>query len=181
MDLKNGNDVIVLIANISGGNVTVINFGTSITNNTPAGYNIAVPGTSPITTALVNDCGHMYGYIACKRITNNDIDFGNAVTSTPVQISDFTFSTQYAYRKINMINEAGNWILQCNTYGESCFMHFILVPMREILRPSIKTKEPLVPLDPVFGHMQLRKMKVKLAVLPVITIPANFPGLNTLK
>ena len=124
---KMGNDVIVLIANISGGNVTVINFGTSITNNTPAGYNIAVPGTNPITTALVNDCGHMYGYVAYVSASPiTIIDFGNAVTSTPVQISDFTFSTQYAYRKINMINEAGNWILHCNTYGGELFHAFHL-------------------------------------------------------
>ncbi len=119
MDLKKmGNDIVALIANISGGNVTVINFGTSILNPNPAAYNITVPGTNPITTALVNDCGHLYafvGYVSASPFSI--IDFGTSVTATPVQILNFTNTTNYAYKKIHVIKEGGGFYLIGNTYG----------------------------------------------------------------
>lgn len=128
MDVQRmGNDVVALIANISGGNVTVINFGPSITNNTPNAYNIAVPGANPITTALVNDCGHLYAFVGHVSASPfSIIDFGTSVTSTPVQILNFNYTTNYAYKKIHVINEGGNWMLVGNTYGGELLHTFFL-------------------------------------------------------
>ena len=119
MDLKKmGTDIVAVIANISGGNVTVINFGSSILNPTPAAYNITVPGANPITTALVNDCGHFYAFVGHVSASPfSIIDFGTSITQTPVQILNFTNTTNYAYKKIHVINEGGNFYLIGNTYG----------------------------------------------------------------
>jgi PKD repeat protein len=119
MDLaKMGNDVVAVIANISGGYVSVINFGASITNNTPNCYNIPVPGSNPITTALVNDCGHLYAFVGHVSASPfSIIDFGTAITQTPVQILNFTNPTNFAYRKIHVIKEGARFMLIGNTYA----------------------------------------------------------------
>ena len=118
MDLaKMGTDVVAAIAN-TGGVISIINFGPSITNSTPTAYNITVPGQFPYTTALLNDCGHFYAYVGhLSGSPFSIIDFGTSITPTPQQILNFTNSTQYAYRKIHIVNEGARWMLIGNTFG----------------------------------------------------------------
>ena len=118
MDLAQmGTDVVAAIAN-TGGVVSIINFGPSITNPTPAAYNITVPGLFPITTALVNDCGHFYAFVGHVSASPfSIIDFGTTISATPAQILNFTNTTNYAYRKIHVLKEGTKWMLIGNTYG----------------------------------------------------------------
>lgn len=118
MDLaKMGPDVVAAIAN-TGGVISIINFGPSITNPTPTAYNITVPGQFPYTTALLNDCGHFYAYVGhLSGSPFSIIDFGTSITPTPQQILNFTNSTQYAYRKIHVVKEGGRWMLIGNTFS----------------------------------------------------------------
>jgi len=115
---KMGNDYVALIANNSGANATVINFGPSMTNNSPAAYNIPMPGVGPIATALVDDCGHLYGivaYVSSSPMTI--IDFGTAVSPTPIQVTDLISNSQTAYRKISVIHDGYNWLIAGNSFG----------------------------------------------------------------
>jgi PKD repeat protein len=115
---KMGSEFVAIIANNSGGNVTIVNFGTSISNNSPTAYNIAVPGVSPIAVSLINDCGHLYGIVAYVSSSPlSIIDFGSAVTSTPSSTIDLISNSGTAYRKISVINDGYNWILLGNSFG----------------------------------------------------------------
>jgi PKD repeat protein len=119
MDLERmGNNVVAIVANISGQNVTIIDFGTSITNNSPSAFTIPVPGASPIAPTLVNDCGDLHafvGYFSGAAMTR--ISFGNTVTQTPAQVSNFTVNSLWAYRQISMINDGLEWIMFATTSG----------------------------------------------------------------
>ena len=115
---KMGSDFVAIIANNSGGNVTVVNFGNSMSNNAPAAFNIAVPGVGPIAASLVDDCGHLYGIVAYVSSSPfSIIDFGTAVTSTPTSIQDLISNSGTAYRKISVINDGFNWMILGNTFG----------------------------------------------------------------
>lgn len=119
LDLKKmGNDFICMIANNSGGNVSVLNFGNTMANAAPTCYNIAVPGTGPISAFLLNDCGHLLAFVAyASGSPFSIIDFGSAVSPTPVSIQDITTNSQSAYREFSIINDGFNWILIANTFG----------------------------------------------------------------
>ncbi len=119
IDLKKmGSDFVAIIANNSGGNVSVVNFGNSMSNNAPAAFNIAVPGVGPIAASLVDDCGHLYGIVAYVSSSPfSIIDFGTAVTSTPASILDLISNSGTAYRKISVINDGFNWMILGNTFG----------------------------------------------------------------
>jgi PKD repeat protein len=121
---KMGNDFITLVANLGGGNVTVVNFGTSMMNSNPTTFNIAVPNALPISTALINDCGHYYGVVAyLSGSPYTVIDFGNSITSTPNQIQNLLTLSNFGYRKINAINDGYNWLILGNTYGGGGEVH----------------------------------------------------------
>ncbi|MFN0188029.1 MAG: PKD domain-containing protein [Bacteroidia bacterium] len=115
---KMGNEFVCMVANLGGGNVTVLNFGTSMMNSTPTTFNITVPSALPISTALINDCGHYYGVVAyLSGSPFTVIDFGSTITSTPIQIQDLLNTSNFGYRKINALNDGYNWLILGNTYG----------------------------------------------------------------
>ena len=125
LDIKKmGDDFITMVANLGGGTVTLLNFGTSMMNSNPTTFNIAVPNALPIAPALINDCGHYYGIVAyLSGSAYTVIDFGNTITSTPIQIQDLTSVSNFGYRKINVINDGYNWLILGNTYGGGGEVH----------------------------------------------------------
>ena len=121
---KMGSDFVCIVANLNGANVSVINLGTSITNSNPTAFNISVPGNSPISPVLINDCGHYYAVVA--YLTGSPftlIDFGNTITSTPIQVQDLISSGQSGYRKICVQNDGYNWLILGNTFGNGGVLH----------------------------------------------------------
>lgn len=107
-----GSDLICLLANNGGGSVTVVNFGSSILNNSPAVNTVSVPGSSPISVSFGNDCGNFIAYVSYLSSSPvSRIDFGNNVLNPPVSISSFNSSNAFAFRRSELFHDGKEWHL----------------------------------------------------------------------
>lgn len=110
--IQDTNGYHALIMNVGSGNVSVLNFGSSVSNAPLSGFNIVIGAlaTSPISIACANDCGNYVGFVG--GLGNNNIcriDFGNAINNAPTLTQ---LGTNGDFQKPNFIRltrENGKW------------------------------------------------------------------------
>lgn len=130
-------ETFLLIANIGNNAITVINFGSSVTNNNPAAGNISVPGANPISITVGRECGDFYGFVGYGGNTNiSRIDFGPAISATPLQVTNLT-TAGIAYRDMNLINDGYNWILAAASLGGDLLQRYDFGPSLSNLSPAV--------------------------------------------
>lgn len=137
MDVARMNqDIVAVIPNWSGQSVTIVNFGSSITN-TPTAYNINLPGSNPVSVSIVNECGNLsvfVAYFSADPITR--ISFGNAVSSTQYTTTSINLTNSNFYREITVLNVGLEWILFATSGGGNVIDAYRLGPNLSNTNPS---------------------------------------------
>ena len=87
IDIAVDNDsIIAVISNYTNETITIVNFGSSITNDTPAIFDTIISDASELLDiALVNDCGNWYGILLSYTTPGKifKLNFGNSLLNTP--------------------------------------------------------------------------------------------------
>ncbi len=137
---KIGDQFVAIVSNYTGANITVVEFGTSLSNNNPNGYTITVPFAFPISTALTIDCNEVYAVVAyAAGYPMVQIDFGSAVSATPTAINPLNVTTGTSYRRIDILNDGDNYVLLGQSFGGETMYEFNFGRHMNNLSPVITT------------------------------------------
>lgn len=111
--VKDGSDWIYLVANNGGNSIYVVNFGNSLSNNSPVAGNFPAGSAAtfgPRAIAVGKDCDTWYGFVPMAIDgTLARINFGPTLTSTPVLIDTVANLPFAGVREIELVNENGKW------------------------------------------------------------------------
>lgn len=140
---KTPTELFMLIANNGNGAITVINFGSSITNNNPTAGNIVVPGGNPISITVGRECNDFYGFVGYTSNSSiSRIDFGSSISPTPLQVTNLT-TAGIAYRDMNLINDGYHWILAAASLGGDLLQRYDFGTSLSNLSPAVSNNSGL--------------------------------------
>jgi PKD repeat protein len=113
--VKENGAVIVCVANNGSGQISILNFGNSITNNTITGSNFSIPGISNLYDFTVaKDCDRWYGLAA--GLSSNalyKVDFGSSLMNvSPVVTSIASVNSPFA---IEMLSDKSRFYAMVGT------------------------------------------------------------------
>lgn len=135
---KIGDQFYAMVSNNGGANITVIEFGNSLSNNNPNGYNIAVPFSYPVSIAFGIDCNQVYAIVAYSAgYPFVEIDFGSTISATPAAINPLTVTTSSPFRRLDLFNDGNNYILTAQTLGGETLFQFDFGNHLNNLNPTI--------------------------------------------
>ena len=135
---KIGANFYAIVSNYSGANITVVEFGNSLSNDNPNGYTITVPFANPISAVLTIDCDEIYaivGFASSDPLVQ--IDFGTTMSATPISFNPLTATTGTAVRRIDLFNDGDNYILMGHSFGGETMYSFNFGRHINNLSPSI--------------------------------------------
>jgi PKD repeat protein len=140
---KIGNNYIAIICNYSGGNSTIIDFGSSLTNNTPNAFNINLPNSNPISAVLTSECDSIFaivGYAAGFPMVM--INFGTLVSPTPLSITPLLTNSGASFRRLELIKEESEYYVLAHSFGGESMQLFNFGNHINNLSPTIKNLGP---------------------------------------
>lgn len=135
--IKESGNYYAFIINSQSSNITRIDFGTSIINNTPTSVSLPVTGlSSAFGFDMAFDCvlNKYVGYISQE---NNDnirvLDFGASLTNMPVEIG--LFSTQAIPKGIHLVRDGISWYLLVTSRATGALQIFRIGPTLSNIQP----------------------------------------------
>lgn len=136
---KLGNNYYATVCNFTGNNLTIIDFGSTISNSNPTSFNIALPNGNPISAALTMDCDSLFGIVGYGAgYPLALINFGTTITSTPISTVPLTTNTATAFRRIELLKESSKYFVLAHTFGGEAMQLFDFGQHINNLNPSAK-------------------------------------------
>lgn len=143
--MKENGNFYAFISNESGNNIVRIDFGTSISNNTPTSVSLPVSGLASGTGIdIAYDCtqNKYIGYISqVSQALIRVLDFGTSLTNIPVSIG--TFNTAGLPTGLQLVRDGSDWYLMVTSYGINSFQNFKIGPDLSNLQPSVVFQDPI--------------------------------------